>query len=373
MPSRPNKPDYVFLGLLAAVLAVGFVVLTSASAPLGAQKFQDGFYYLKHQALAGLLPGAVLFLVLSAVDYRFWRRLWPHLYVAAVVLLVLVFIPGLAADWGTSRSWLNVYGFSFQPVEAVKLLFVLAMAGWLTATGERGVADWRSGFLPFVTGVGLVAGLLVLQPDTGGMFALAFIAAAQYFAAGAPFTHLVALVAMGAAGLWAVVRAAPYRLARFMTFLNPELDPSGRGYHINQAFLAVGSGGIFGLGLGHSRQKYLYLPEVAGDSIMAVMAEEFGFVLMVAFIALFAAFVWRGLTVARRAPDDYGRYVAVGIVAWVGGQALLNIGSIVGLMPMTGLPFPFVSYGGTAMMSLLAAMGVMVSVSRFSGTRASRR
>jgi cell division protein FtsW len=361
-----GRPDYVFIGLLAALVAVGFVALTSASGPLGASKFHDGFHYLKRQFLFGLLPGTALFLFLSRFEYRRLLRFWRLFLVASLVLLVVVFVPGLRAPWGTSRSWITLFGMSLQPIEIVKLTLAVAVAGWLESIGERGIRDWRQGLAPFLLGLGFVAGLVMAQPDTGGVMVLASLVVAQYLVAGAPWPHLAAIGAVGAAGLYAVVKAAPYRMARFMTFLHPELDPLGKGYHINQAYLAIGSGGVFGLGLGQGLQKKLYLPEVVGDSVVAVMAEELGFVLIILFLALFVAFVWRGFAVARRTADVFGRLLATGLMAWMSIQAFLNVGSMVGLMPMTGLPFPFVSYGGTALFASLAAMGLVVAISRTS-------
>lgn len=364
-----GKSDYTFFILLAVMLTVGFIVLTSASAPLGAQKFGDGFHYVKRQFLFGLLPGLAAFFVASRLDYRLFRRFWPHLYALTLVVLALVFVPGLRADWGTSHSWINLFGFSFQPIEVAKVTFAVALAGWLEAVGERRLADARYGLLPFLVGLGLVGGLLMAQPDTGGLLVVAAMAMATFVVAGAPWFHLGSIIGLGTAGLYAVVKVSPYRLARFMTFLHPENDPLGKGYHINQAFLAIGSGGLFGLGLGHSRQKFLYLPEVAGDSIMAVMSEELGFVMMTLFFIVFAFFIARGFSLAKATQDDFGRFLVVALMSWITAQAFLNVGSMIGLMPMTGLPFPFVSYGGTSLFAMLGAMGLIASVARHAGTR----
>jgi cell division protein FtsW len=347
---------------------VGLIMLTSATGPVAYQKFNDAYWYVRHQALYGLLPGLLLFFAMSRIDYRTWRNLAFPMLLVSVVLLLLVFIPGLGADWGTSKSWISVAGFSLQPAELVKLTFLFYLAAWLEARGEHGVRDVSTGLVPFLTSFGIVALLIMLQPDLGSLLVIASIAFIVYFLAGAPSLHLAGLSAAGLLGLWIAIKAAPYRAARFMTFLHPELDPQGVGYHINQAYLAIGSGGFFGVGLGHSRQKYLYLPEVAGDSIFAVIAEELGFVLTLALLALFAALIWRGIAIARSAPDAYGRLVASGIVGWIFSQTLFNLGSMVGLFPLTGLPLPFVSYGGTALMTLLAAMGVMVNISRRSAS-----
>jgi cell division protein FtsW len=361
---RDRKPDYVFLFLLGAVLLVGFVMLTSATGPVAIQKFKDAYWYVRHQALYGLLPGVVLFIVMSRIDYRLWRRLAFPLLGVSVALLLLVFIPGLGADWGTSKSWINIGGYSLQPAELVKLTFLLYLAAWLEGRGEHGVRDVSTGLVPFLMALGIIAVLIMLQPDLGSLLVIGSMAFIVYFLAGAPWHHLAGIGMMGLAGLAILIKAAPYRAARFMTFLHPELDPQGVGYHINQAFLAIGSGGLFGLGLGHSRQKFNYLPEVAGDSIFAIMAEELGFVVTLAVLALVVAFLWRGIAIARNAPDAYGRLVASGIIGWVFVQTIFNIGSMVGFLPLTGLPLPFMSYGGTALMTLLAAMGLILNISR---------
>lgn len=360
---RVRKPDYVFLFLLGAVVVLGLVMLTSATGPVAYQKFKDSYWYVRHQALYGLLPGTVLFFIMAKIDYRLWRSLALPLLGVSILLLLLVFVPGLGAEWGTSKSWIAIGGYSMQPAELVKLTFLLYLAAWLEGRGEHGVADVSTGLVPFLSALGIIAFLIMMQPDLGSLLVIASIAFIVYFLAGAPWLHIIGLALAGLGALSLLIKAAPYRAARFMTFLHPEFDPQGVGYHINQAFLAIGSGGFFGLGLGHSRQKYLYLPEVAGDSIFAVMAEELGFVVVLAVLALLVAFMWRGLRIARYAPDAYGRFVATGIVGWVFVQTVFNIGSMVGLLPLTGLPLPFMSYGGTALMTLLAAMGLMTNIS----------
>jgi cell division protein FtsW len=357
-----SRPDYGFLGLLAAVVLVGLVMLTSASGPAGFQKFQDSYWFLKHQLLFGLLPGLFLFWVFWRIDYRYWRGLAPQLLLVSVILLLIVFIPGIGAEWGTSRSWVHIGGFSFQPAEIVKLTFLLYVAAWMEHRGETVVGS-TEGIMPFFGAVGVIALLMMLQPDLGSLLVIGSIAFTAYFVAGANWSHIAALAAVGAAGLFVIVKSAPYRAARLMTFLHPELDPLGRGYHINQAYLAIGSGGLFGLGLGHSRQKYAALPEVVGDSVFAVMAEELGLILTLAVLALFCALLWKCLEISRRAPDPFGRFIAAGIAGWIFSQTMFNIGSMVGILPITGLPMPFVSYGGTALAVLLGAMGLMANVS----------
>ncbi|KPJ86150.1 hypothetical protein AMJ57_00045 [Parcubacteria bacterium SG8_24] len=369
---RQKKPDLTFTILLGVLILLGLVVLTSASGPVAYQKFGDSYWYLKHQVLYGLLPGLVLFLLASRIDYRLWRRWSKVLFVIAVTALLLVFVPGLSAEWGTSKSWISLAGLSFQPAEMAKLSTVFFLATLFERQRDReGEVD--GSLWPFLAVIGLLAALIMAQPDLGSLSVIIAASFLIYFLAGAPWRHVAGLVAGGLLSIGILVKTAPYRAARLTTFLHPELDPQGIGYHINQAFLAIGSGGLFGVGLGHSRQKYLYLPEVVGDSIFAVLAEELGFIFTLAAIMVIMAFVWRGLTIAKNAPDTFGRLVAVGIIGWVFFQTVFNIGSMVGILPVTGLPLPFVSYGGTALAVLLGAMGVVVNISRQSATRTVRR
>ncbi|NBS42007.1 stage V sporulation protein E, partial [bacterium] len=236
---------------------------------------------------------------------------------------------------------------------------------WLEKRGESGVRDVHGGLIPFLATLGAILGLLVLQPDVGTMSIIAGMVLVVYFVAGAPLAYVGGLVMAGISAIAMLIGFAPYRAARFTTFLNPELDPQGIGYHINQALLAIGSGGFFGLGYGHSRQKFQYLPEVASDSIFAVIGEEMGLVVAVGVLALFVWFLFRTLKIANEAPDKFGKYVATGIGAWLVLQAFVNIGSMVAIMPMTGVPLPFISYGGTSLAVSLWAVGVVLNISRY--------
>jgi cell division protein FtsW len=355
--------DRSFLLLLLGLTAIGLIMLASASWPLGFDRFDDGYYFLKHQLIFGLLPGVIGCLVALRVPYEQLRRFAPHMLGLSILLLVLVFIPGIGAEFGTSRSWIGIGGFSFQPSELVKLTFLIYLAAWLEKRPNHELRAIATGLAPFLTVLSVIALLLILQPDTGTLGIIVLTAFAVYFVAGAPLYHLVGLGMIGAGALALLLKFSEYRAARILTFLHPELDPLGIGYHINQALLAIGSGGIFGRGYGHSLQKFQYLPEVAGDSIFAVMAEELGFILGCAFILFYIAFLFRGFKIAESTPDLFGRYLVIGIVAWFGIQAFVNIGAMVGIMPITGVPLPFVSYGGTALAISLTAAGVVLNVS----------
>ncbi len=342
----------------------GLVMLSSASAPIGYTKYGDMFYFLKHQLIFGLLPGIFLFLILSRVDYHYYRKKGFILLLISVGLLLLVFLPGLSASWGTSRSWIRIANFSLQPAEIVKLTFMFYLAAWMEDRGKVGVKDFKTGLLPFLTVLSVIGTLLMLQPDMGTLSVIAGTSLIVYFVAGAPLLYLAGMVASAGGLFTLLIKISPYRAARLTTFLHPELDPQGIGYQINQAFLAIGSGGLFGAGLGHSKQKMLYLPEVASDSIFAIMAEELGFVFMFGFIILFIVFLFRGIDIAKKSPDPFGRLTVIGILSWFFVQTVVNMGSMVGLLPLTGVTLPFISYGGTSLAMSLAAVGVVANVSR---------
>lgn len=349
--------------LVAILVFFGLITLTSASAPVGYAEFGDTYYFIKRQMLFGLLPGMVLFFLCVKIDYQFWRKFSWLLYIISLVLLLLVFIPQVGLTINGARSWIQLGGYSFQPAEFAKLTLVMLMASLLSKK-KRDLNDWKSGLLPVLLLLVPSIILIGLQPDVGTLSILAvMIFVILYFAKVKP-VYLAILGLLGMIAFMVLLLMAPYRVQRLTTFLHPELDPKGVGYQINQAFLAVGSGGLWGLGLGHSRQKFQYLPEVQADSIFAILAEEMGFFVCVALVILLAFFSLRGLKIAKQAPDQFGRLLVGGIMIWFMWQSFLNIGSMVGVMPLTGVPLPFVSHGGSALMVALMAVGIVLGVSR---------
>ncbi len=358
--------DYTYLAIVSAIALFGMMMLASASAPVGYARFSDSYYFVVHQLVFGFLPGLAGMIIFSRIPYTFWKKNAWNLLLISIGLLVIVFIPGISARIGTAHSWISIGGlFSVQPSEIVKLTFLFYLSAWLEKRGEMGVRDVQGGFLPFIGTLGIILLLLFLQPDVGTMTIIATMSLVVYFVAGAPLLYVGGLIAAGASTLAILIGIAPYRAARFTTFLNPELDPQGIGYHINQALLAIGSGGIFGLGYGHSRQKFQYLPEVEGDSIYAVIGEEMGMVVAVLVLVMFLAFLWRTLKIADESPDKFGKYVATGIGVWLVLQAFVNIGSMVAIMPMTGITLPLISYGGSSMAIVMCAIGVVLNISRY--------
>ncbi len=358
-----HQPDYFFMGILATIVIFGIIMLSSASTVVGYESFGDSNHYIKHHLIYGVLLGAIGFWLVSRLDYHIWEKLSLPLLIITILLLLVVFIPGIGLGLKGAHRWIDLGVFTVQPAELAKLTFLFYLATWLQKRGE-GVKSFSYGFLPFLVLLGVVAGLILFEPDFSTMLVLAFMSVVVFFIAGGNLVH-VTWLGIASSGLFLLlIKLAPYRAARFTVFLHPEIDPQGIGYHINQALLAIGSGGIFGLGLGRSRQKFNYLPEAAGDSIFAVIAEELGFIFALILISLFAVLMVRGFKIARQVPDSFGKYLAVGIITWISFQAFFNIAAMVGLVPLTGIPLPFISHGGSAVAVSLTAMGIVANISK---------
>jgi len=280
-------------------------------------------------------------------------------------LLFLIFVPGLGLAINNSRSWLSLGGFSFQPSEFAKLSIIVMVAS-LLADRKLDWSNWRTSLLPILAVIAPSVLLILIQPDIGTLSIIVVSIFAMLFLARIPGQQLFTLGLLAIICFGGLIAVAPYRVERLTTFLHPELDPRGVGYQVNQAFLAIGSGGFWGLGLGHSRQKFQYLPEVSSDSIYAVIGEELGFIVSAGLVVLILLLGWRGLKIARGAPDDAGRLMAGGIMVWFVWQSFLNIGAMVGALPLTGVPLPLISHGGSALLITLASMGVVMNISKVS-------
>ncbi len=359
------KMDYLLLGTVLLLLIFGMLTLSSASSVLAFENFNNNNYYFFRQIMFGLVPGLVALWLASRIHYSKWQTFAPLLLAIGIGCLIAVFIPGLGFGVGNSRMWIDFKFFLFQPSELMKLVVILYLASWYDKRSEH-VHDFYYGFLPSLSIVGVVAGLIMLQPDLGTMIILCLIAATMLFVGGARLKYLASAAVAAGLVLWILIKAAPYRAQRILVFFNPSIDTRGISYQINQALLAIGSGGIWGYGLGQSRQKYNYLPEAIGDSIFAIMSEEMGFVRVAIVLLLFLFFAFRGFRIARRAPDTFSKLVAAGITTWIIIQAVINIGGITAIMPLTGVPLPFISYGSTAMVVSLLGVGILLNISRHS-------
>ena len=364
---RVRSPDRFFFILIIVLAAAGFVVFSSAA--LGIITRDDaGFTVVAGKQLFVLLVGLASFLIVAGLPYHWWEKWAPHLFIGSLVLTLLVFIPGLALESGGAKRWLLIplggASFSFQPAEFLKLGFVLAWAWWLAKHQAR-TKDFKYSILPFVGAMAVIGAILVNQPNNSSLVLIAATGLAMLLIAGPRIIHLIGLGLVGAVVLILILISQQHVMERLQTYINPDSDPTDTSYQLNQSLIAIGSGGIFGRGFGQSTQKFGYLPEPMGDSIFAVAAEEFGLVGAGTLIIMLLLFGLWGLKIAARAPDTFGRLLALGIVILISVQAIVNIGAMVGLLPLTGVPLPFVSQGGTSLLLTLVAAGLVLNISRY--------
>ncbi len=359
-----SKIDKIFLGIVVALVIFGLISFVSASLGVLAKNETKFYGILFNQIVLGLLFGTCALLVCLKYKYTFWRTYAFYIFLGSIALTLLVFIPGIGLSHGGARRWISVLGVSVQPVEFLKIAFVVYFAAYLSWIKTK-VSDYKFSILPLLAMIGVIAAVLLAQPDTKSLILIIAAGSAMLFVSGIPLKYLWILLAISIVGLLALAFFTPYLNARIETFLNPDNDPSNSSYQLQQSLIAIGSGGVFGRGLGQSIQKFSYLPEPQGDSIFAVIGEEFGFVGSVILLVLYVAFVMRGLHLAYRAPDSFSRLFIVGIVILFGAQSLLNIASIVGLFPLTGVPLVFVSQGGTSLLISLAAIGIILNISKY--------
>ena len=342
----------------------GLVMLSSASSVQGERTFGSSYYYPRHQLLFGILPGLALMYLCTRIDYRFWKKISFFVLFAALAMLILVFVPGVGQNLHGAASWVTVLGYTFQPAEILKLALIIYLAAWFGSRDER-VKNWAYGMVPLFTVLVFAGLLLVLQPDVGTLFIVVMIGLGVYFVAGASMKHLGILALVGTIAFAGIVAVAPYRLNRVKSFLNPAESPRGISYQLNQSLIAIGSGGLFGVGFGKSTQKLgQFLPEAVGDSVFAIITEEFGFVGSAITLGLFLALGLMLIHIAKEAPDKFGRLLVMGVAVWVMVQALVNVAAVSGVGPITGVPLPLISYGGTATASLLAGLGMVMNVAR---------
>jgi len=350
------KPvDSILLGLVILVSLFGLVMVYNASVAEAFSLFSDKYYFVKQQA-RWLGLGLVVLAAASYVPLGWIKKIAPLLLVTSLVLLVLVLIPGLGTQSLGARRWLVLGGFQLQPTELAKLALLIYLSAWL----EKSRPLWQ-----FLLILGLFLGLIMLQPDLGTALVLVTAAVLVFYLAGAPIISLLGLAVLGFVTGMGLIFSSPYRKERLLTYLNPLHDPFGSSYHIRQALIAIGSGGLWGLGLGESRQKYQFLPQVTTDSIFAVIAEEAGFVGAGLLILVLLAIVWKGLRVASLAPDRFTAILAAGITSWLAVQIFINLGAMLALLPLTGVPLPFISYGGSSLIVSLAGVGILLNISRY--------
>ncbi len=361
-----RHPDYLILFCLGFLIVFGLVMLSSASGSLGKVKFDDAYYYLKHQLLYGFSLGIVGFFAALHIHYKTYMRFAFPALLVSIGLLIAVFTP-LGVVTNNSARWISVGAFSFQPGELLKLTLIIYVAGWLAKDSRRS-SQLGKGFIPFLTVIGIIAVLLFLQPATSMVVMLIAAGLAMYFVSGAKLRYIATLGVCVAVALAVVVAITPYRLQRIENFLNPENDPARGGFHLNQAQIAIGSGKIFGVGFGNSTTKLGYLPEPVGDSIFAIIAEELGFVGVTVLLSVFLVLTLRIFLLARRTPDAFGELLLVGFGSLIAIQTIVNIAAISGLLPLTGTPLPFISYGGTSLAVFMTMGGIIANISKYTRT-----
>jgi len=362
-----GKPDYIFALIVFILCLFGIVMIFSASTVISQEHFGNGTHYAYRQIIS-LAIGLALMVVAYLIDYRFWKKIALPLFLASLFFLVAVFFPVIGKEYGGAHRWVGIGDMVFQPSEIVKITFLIYLASWLEKKGE-GIRDFSSGFLPFVALIAVLGFLIMSQPDLGTLSVIAVTSVIIFYIAGARYTHLVWGMIAAAGLLGILVKAAPYRMQRLTVFLNPSAQTLGAGYHINQALLAVGSGGLWGLGFGQSKQKYLYLPQPHIDSIFAIIAEELGFIRSSLVLAAYVFLAFRGYRIAKNAPDNFAKFLAAGISTWIVVQAFINIAAMLSLVPLTGIPLPFISYGGSALIFTLFGVGILLNISKYSSQR----
>lgn len=358
-----RTPDTLFLGIVITLVVFGLFMFISAALSFYAKNPTQFWSVVLNQVVFGLIGGTIALLVGLKIPYLFWKKYALYFLIGAIVLTIGVFIPGIGFEHGGARRWISVGPVSFQPSEFLKVAFIFYFAAWLSWAKNK-VESFSHGLIPLLILLGVTGGILLLQPDTDTFMIIAFTGLVMYFLAGARWKHIGIIFATGIIGILILLGTRDYLQQRVKTFLNPSLDPKGASWQIQQSMLAIGSGQIMGRGYGQSIQKFRYLPEPAGDSIFAVLGEEFGFIGTTLLVIAYLILLLRGLKIAKTAQDQFGGLLVSGIVIMLVSQSFLNIASSTGLFPLSGTPLVFISHGGTALLAALASIGIVLNVSK---------
>lgn len=364
MFKQQSKPDYFLLGLVVVLLIIGVVMVYSSSYIWADYKFGDKLFYLKRQLLfVGV--GIIAMFIFMMTPYNLWKKYAKLILLGGFLLLGLVLIPGVGIVRNGAQSWIGIGAFSIQPSEFMKLGLIMYLSTYLTFN-QRYITSFKKGFFPSIILVFTAFGLIMLQPDLGTGVVLVLTCMVLIFIAGAKLTHFFGLASLGVVAFLLLIISAPYRIKRITAFINPWEDPLGDGFQIIQSLYAIGPGGLMGVGLGNSIQKYFYLPEPQTDFIFAILGEELGFIGGSTVIILFVLLFWRGIKIALTTQDEFGRYLALGITTMLAIQVMINISVVIGLIPVTGITLPFLSYGGSSLTLTLCAVGILLNISKSS-------
>lgn len=355
--SQPQNKriDIILLVTVVLLCLLGLLAVFDASQFQAFQEFGDKMYFIRQQLISAVI-GFVCLIFFTFFDYHRLEKIALPFLLLSILLLILVFIPGLGVLAGGAHRWLKIGNFTIQPVEIIKLSTII----YLASVFQKKIPTKM--FLLLFSVVAVIIG--IFQKDLGSAIVYSLIAISLYYIAGAPIIHFLSIFFMGLIGIFFFIITAPYRVQRVLAFLDPFSDVQGYTYHIAQVLIAIGSGGILGLGIGQSRQKFSYIPEVTTDSIFSIIGEEAGFIGCLVLIAIISLLIYRAFKIAENAPDKFGKFLAAGLVVWLGAQTIVNLAAMVSLLPLTGVPLPFISYGGSALIANIATVGILLNISR---------
>ncbi len=358
-------PDMTLFIAIVLLVSIGVVMVYTASAVLAGERFGDDTFFLQRH-LVRVLIGLIMMITFMQIDYRFWRKFSKPLLLLGFTLLIIVFLPGVggrSTEITGAHRWIRIASYTIQPVDLLKLILIVWLADSLDRKCKQ-INSFDKGLLPHVLVLLAAFTLIVIQPAFGAAFSLLIISLMILFTAGVKVMHLAALSLSAVPVFILLIIHSPYRLIRVLSYLNPNSDPFGANYHIRQSLIGLGSGGFFGVGLGHSIQKLLYLPEPHTDFIFTIIGEEFGFLGAVGILSLYLLIGWRGYLAAKNAPETFGRLTAVGLTAMIFFGALINVSVVTGSIPATGLPLPLISFGGSSIIFNLIGLGILLNISQ---------
>lgn len=361
---KNKKLDKIFLSIIIILIVIGVIMFTSASLGILARNEAKFYGVIFNQFIFGLIGGIIALFLGLRIPYKFWREYSLPIFIASIIVTALVFVPGIGSSHGGASRWINVFGVSVQPVEFLKIGFIIYLSAWLSWAKGR-IRDIRFSILPLLVLLGIIAFVLLKQPDTKSLILITITAIAMLFASGTPWKYILGLLFGSIIAFVILVSFKPYLMERVQTFINPSQNGSGSSYQLQQSLIAIGSGGLFGRGLGQSIQKFSYLPEPQGDSIFAVIGEELGFLGCIILICLYIAFAFQGYKIAIHAPDPFSKLFIIGIITMITAQSFMNMASITGVFPLTGVPLVFISHGGTSLLLSLGLMGIILNISKF--------
>ena len=360
----PKKTDKLFLISFYLLLITGFSIFLSASLGIYAQNKTEFASIVFSQTFFGLILGLIACFITSKINYKFWRRFSFYIFFLSIIATLLVFVPGIGVSHGGASRWIYIGNLSFQPLEFLKIGFIIYFASWISGVKEK-IQTIKYGLLPFLILIGIVGAILLNQPDTDSFIIMFIVGLSMFIIGGGKWRHMLLIAIIGIISVCALFFIRPYLLDRLTTFLNPALNPLTSGYQIQQSLIAVGSGEMFGRGLGQSVQKFKFLPESIGDAIFPIAAEEFGFIGSVIIILLFLFFISRSLKIASQSPDIFSRLLVAGIAIIITAQSFINIASMIGVIPLSGSPLIFFSQGGTALFFTLFEIGMIINISKY--------